>query len=34
MGQIITRIWNLTQGDDICDNVEAKVISDPLPPPI
>lgn len=34
MGQIITCIWHLTQGDDICDNGEAEVISGPLPPPI
>ncbi|MEY6829607.1 hypothetical protein [Enterobacter roggenkampii] len=26
-------IWQLTQGDDICDNGEAEVIKGPLPVP-
>lgn len=33
-GRIITGIWHLTQGDDICDNDEAEVISGPLPQPV
>ncbi len=33
-GRTITGIWHLTQGDDICDNSEAEVISGPLPQPV
>jgi hypothetical protein len=33
-GQTITGVWHLTQGDDICDNGEAEMISGPLPPPM
>lgn len=33
-GQTITGIWHLTQGDDICDNGEAEVLSGPLSPPV
>jgi hypothetical protein len=33
-GQTITGIWHLTQGDDICDNGEADVLSGPLAPPV
>ncbi|MCV2531980.1 hypothetical protein NQH46_02560 [Enterobacter wuhouensis] len=33
-GQTITGIWHLTQGDDICDNGEAEILSGPLSPPV
>jgi hypothetical protein len=33
-GQTITGVWHLTQGDDLCDNGEAEVLSGPLSPPI
>lgn len=33
-GQTITGVWNLTQGDALCDNEEAEVLSGPLSPPI
>lgn len=33
-GQTITGVWHLTQGDALCDNGEAEVLSGPLSPPI
>jgi hypothetical protein len=33
-GQTITGVWHLTQGDPLCDNGEAEVLSGPLSPPI
>ena len=33
-GLTFNGIWHLTQGDDICDNGEAKVLAGPLAPPI
>ncbi len=33
-GRTITGVWHLTQGDAICDNGEAEVISGPLPQPV
>lgn len=33
-GRTIIGNWHLTQGDDICDNGEAEVISGPLPAPL
>lgn len=33
-GKSITGVWHLTQGDDICDNGEAELISGPLSPPL
>ncbi|EMM7215855.1 hypothetical protein IM284_21255 [Enterobacter cloacae complex sp. P12RS] len=33
-GQTITGIWHLTQGDDICDNGEAEILSGPLSTPV
>lgn len=32
-GQTITGVWQLTQGDALCDNGEAEVLSDRLLPP-
>ncbi|ECL4813318.1 hypothetical protein AB2744_001868 [Salmonella enterica] len=32
-GQTIIGVWHLTQGDDICHNGEAEVLSGPLQPP-
>jgi len=32
-GRIITGIWHLTQGDDICDDGEAEILAGPLTPP-
>jgi hypothetical protein len=32
-GQEITGVWHLTQGDDLCNNGEAEVLSGPLMPP-
>ncbi|KUR03469.1 hypothetical protein [Enterobacter bugandensis] len=33
-GQTITGVWHLTQGDALCDNGEAEVLSGPLSLPI
>ena len=33
-GQTITGVWNLTQGDALCDNGEAEFLSGPLSPPV
>lgn len=33
-GQTIIGVWHLTQGDALCDNGEAEVLSGPLSPPI
>lgn len=33
-GRIITGIWHLTQGYDICDDGEAEVLEGPLTPPV
>ena len=32
-GQLITGVWHLTQGDDICHNGGVEVIEDLLPVP-
>ncbi|MDX7138487.1 hypothetical protein SJ263_11210 [Enterobacter hormaechei] len=32
-GQLITGVWHLTQGEDICHNGEAEVIEGLLPVP-
>lgn len=32
-GRTITGVWHLTQGDDICDNGEAEILSGPITPP-
>ncbi len=32
-GRVITGIWHLTQGDDICDDGEAEILAGPLTPP-
>jgi len=32
-GQMITGVWHLTQGDDICHSGEAEIIEGPLPLP-
>lgn len=33
-GQTITGVWHLTQGDALCDDGEAEVLSGPLSLPI
>ncbi len=33
-GQLIVGEWHLTRGDEICQNGEAEVITDPLHPQV
>lgn len=32
-GAIITGVWHLTRGDDICHSGEAEILEGPLPQP-
>lgn len=33
-GKIISGVWHLTHGFDLCNNGEAIVLKGPLPPPL